>query len=122
MDPFGYGKGVELTKDRKGLVRSGDYIETFMRWFSHIHAGGETAFTDHQYEGTVQPTKGSAAFWVNLASCHTKDERAKHAGCPVLKGSKWILNRWIYSWEQWKYWPCYLEPLQTIFSFSGIPL
>ena len=120
MDPLGYEKGVELTEDHAVLVKTGDYIATFMGWFSDTQAGGETAFLAKQYEGILQPTKGSAAFWINLASCHTKDDRAEHAGCPVLKGSKWILNKWIYSWEQWKSWPCYLEPLMTIFPFNKI--
>lgn len=28
---------------------------------------------------------------------------SEHVGCPVLKGSKWILNKWIYSFDQFKY-------------------
>ena len=120
MDPWGYETGVELSEERRELVRTGDYIATFMGWFADTEAGGATAFMDQHYEGTVRPTKGSAAFWINLANCHQKDERAQHAGCPVLKGSKWILNKWIYSWEQWKSWPCYLEPLMTIFPFNKI--
>ena len=101
-------------------MRTGDYIATFMGWFADTEAGGETAFMNHKYEGTIRPTKGSAAFWINLANCHQKDERAQHAGCPVLKGSKWILNKWIYSWEQWKSWPCYLEQYKTIYPFEGM--
>ena len=120
LDPWGYEKGVELSKERYELVRSGDYIATFMGWFADTQAGGETAFVDYQYEGTVQPRKGSAAFWINLYSCHTKDNRAHHAGCPVLKGSKWILNKWIYSWNQWKSWPCHLEQLKTLLPYSDI--
>ena len=122
MDPWGYEKGIELTKEHTEFVRAGDYIATFMGWFADTQAGGGTAFMDHHYEGTMQPIKGSAAFWINLSSCHNKDKRAQHAGCPVLKGSKWILNKWIYSWEQWKSWPCYLEPLLTILPFSGMSI
>ena len=120
MDLWGYEKGVELAKDRRGLVRTGDYLATFMGWFADTEGGGETAFTKHTYEGTVKPKKGSAAFWFNLASCHQKDERALHAGCPVLKGSKWILNKWIFSWEQWKSWPCDLYQYKSIDPFSGM--
>ena len=91
-----------------------------MGWFEDTKAGGGTAFNQNNFEGTVEPTKGSAAFWINLSSCHIKDERASHGGCPVLKGSKWILNKWIYSWDQWKNWPCELVPLVSIGPFDGM--
>ena len=119
-DPLGYEAGVKLVKDRVDLTRTGDYIATFMGWFEHTPAGGNTAFISKEFEGTVEPTKGSAAFWMNLSSCHLKYRRSTHGGCPVLKGSKWILNKWIYSWDQWKNLPCYLEPYETIRPFEGM--
>ena len=119
-DPWGYEQGVKLVEDRKYLTRTGDYIATFMGWFEDTPAGGNTAFLTKESEGTVQPTKGSAAFWMNLSSCHAKDARSFHGGCPVLKGSKWIINKWINSWDQWKNFPCYLEPYQTIRPFKGM--
>ena len=119
-DPWGYEHGVELDEDRHKLTRTGDYLATFMGWFEKTQAGGNTAFTATQFEGTVKPNKGSAAFWINLSSCHKKDPRSSHGGCPVLKGSKWILNKWIYSWDQWKNWPCYLEPEIAVHPFKGM--
>ena len=120
FDPWGYEQGQEVTEDRKQLTRSGDVIATVMGWFEDTQAGGETAFTDREYEGVLEPRKGSIAFWINLSSSHRKDPRAKHGGCPVLKGSKWILNKWIYSWDQWKVTPCDLNIYQTIPPFAGI--
>ena len=120
FDPWGYEKGTALTDERPHLVRTGDYIATFMGWFEDTLAGGNTGFIEKGYEGVVQPTKGSAAFWINLSSCHYKDTRSQHGGCPVLKGSKWILNKWIYSWDQWKKWPCYSEPYGAIHPFEGM--
>ena len=120
FDPWGYEKGVDLVEDRAHLVRTGDYLATFMGWFEDTIAGGNTGFIDKDYEGVVEPMKGSAAFWINLSSCHYKDTRSQHGGCPVLKGSKWILNKWIYSWDQWKSWPCYLGEGKTIHPFEGI--
>ena len=122
LDPWGYEQGVDLVEDRHILSRTGDYIATFMGWFRETEAGGNTAFTTTGYEGTVEPTKGSAAFWMNLLSCHYKDGRSKHGGCPVLKGSKWILNKWVYSWDQWKQLPCEMRPLGTIGPFAGMSL
>ena len=125
LDPWGYEMGVQIPEDRRVLVRTGDYIATFMGWFEDTAGGGGTAFfplnpEDKGFESVVMPTKGSAAFWINLASCHVKDYRAFHAGCPVLKGSKWILNKWIYSWDQWKAWPCDMERARTILPFAGM--
>ena len=60
LDPWGYEKGVDLVEDRYFLTRTGDAIATFMGWFQETEAGGNTAFTAPGYEGTVQPTKGSA--------------------------------------------------------------
>ena len=85
IDPWGYEQGVELVEDRYSLTRTGDYIATFMGWFQDTQAGGNTAFTTENVEGTVEPTKGSAAFWINLSSCHMTDIRSAHGGCPVLK-------------------------------------
>ena len=119
-DPSGYEKGVDLEKDNVHQVRTGDYLATFMGWVTNTKAGGNTGFIDNGYEGIVEPRKGSAAFWINLLSCHYKDTRAQHGGCPVLKGSKCILNKWIYSWDQWKLWPCYLDEGRTIHPFDGI--
>ena len=120
VDPFGYEEGVELSEEHHILSRKGDYIATFMGWFEETEAGGNTAFTFENFEGTVEPIKGSAAFWINLSSCHIRDRRSQHGGCPVLKGSKWIVNKWIFSWDQWKNWPCYLEPEQDILPFEGM--
>ena len=120
LDPWGYEMGVELPEDRKILVKTGDYLATFMGWFEDTTAGGGTAFIATDYQGVLKPKKGSAAFWTNLSSCHVKDHRATHMGCPVLKGSKWILNKWIYSWDQWKDWLCQMEPNVTISPFVGM--
>ena len=42
------------------------------------------------------PEKGAAAFWYDLDSQNHRDHTTQHGGCPVLKGSKWILNKWMY--------------------------
>ena len=120
IDPWGYEQGVPIRKEQKSLVHTGDYIATFMGWIKDTASGGGTSFMDKHFEGRVMPRKGSAAFWINLLSCHSKDYRTWHAGCPVLKGSKWVLNKWIYSFDQWIRWPCLLERGKTIPYFVGI--
>ena len=120
MDPVGYEKGTTIVEHQKTLIQSGDMIATFMGWMANTELGGATAFTGKSFEKALIPKKGSAAFWINLSSCHSKDQRSVHAGCPVLKGSKWILNKWIMSYNQWKGIPCDLMPNVPIRLFADL--
>ena len=52
------------------------------------------------------PTKGAAAFWFGLYSDGSKDGAVYHGGCPVISGSKWIVNKWINTFEQFSKYPC----------------
>ena len=54
------------------------------------------------------PEKGAAAFWYDLLSDGFRDIKSLHGGCPVLKGSKWILNKWLYMLDNFKKFPCKL--------------
>jgi len=40
--------------------------------------------------------QGSAVFWFNFDNDLNPDGNTLHAGCPVIIGSKWIANKWIY--------------------------
>ena len=120
LDPWGYETGVDLVFNRRELVTSGDYIATFMGWLKNVPAGGGTGFDFLDYQGLIQPRKGSAAFWIDLTASHERDYRAIHGGCPVIKGSKWILNKWINSFDQWKHWPCEINELDETLPFAGI--
>jgi prolyl 4-hydroxylase len=60
------------------------------------------------------PTKGSVAFWHNLDLKGYRDYRNFHSGCPVLKGSKWIFNKWILSFDQFLKRPCSIDPDKDI--------
>ena len=120
MDPWGYEKGVNVPEDRMELVSSGDIIATFMGWLSSVPGGGGTGFMYRGYETLIKPVKGSAAFWLDLDAAHNEDRRTYHGGCPVLKGHKWILNKWILSFDQWKLWPCTLDKSDPIQPFLGM--
>ena len=120
LDPKGYESGTRLTTGTSILARSGDYIATFMGWLNDVPAGGGTMFSNESAFGLLKPKKGAAAFWINLKSCHMRDFRALHGGCPILSGSKWILNKWIYSWDQWTDWPCKISHSLTIDPFQGM--
>lgn len=67
--------------------------------------GGETYFPE--YGMNVVPKRGTACFWFNtierpgvlnydpLAPL-TLDLRSRHAGNPVLYGTKWVCNLWVH--------------------------
>lgn len=54
---------------------------------SDVLKGGGTAFPF--LNTVVWPEKGTAAVWYNLKKSGVGDLRTKHAGCPVLAGTKW---------------------------------
>ena len=52
-----------------------------------VELGGSTAFPFLRL--TVPPIKRSLLLWYNLHNSTESDFRTRHAGCPVLKGTKW---------------------------------
>jgi prolyl 4-hydroxylase len=48
----------------------------------------------------VTPRRGALAFWYDLDAKGYRMPSTIHGGCPVLKGSKWILNKWVYYFNQ----------------------
>ena len=120
IDPHGYIEGAELPMERRMLVRSGDMFATVMGWISDPPVGGATAFVTPMKEVIVWPTKGSAAFWYDLDRKGYRDRDTMHGGCPVLKGTKWILNKWIYYYNQWPKYSCSLHPVAKVHGFKGL--
>ncbi len=107
-----------MPPEREDLFVSGDILATFMAWLEEVGAGGATAYDAVGYEQVVFPTRGAAAFWIDLDRKGFRDFRSSHMGCPVLQGSKWILNRWIYQFDQFHTWPCRLDPVSFYEPFS----
>ncbi|XP_017873632.1 PREDICTED: prolyl 4-hydroxylase subunit alpha-2 [Drosophila arizonae] len=82
----------------------GNRIATAIFYLSDVEQGGATAFPFLNF--AVRPQLGNILFWYNLHRSSDKDYRTKHAGCPVLKGSKWIANIWIHEATQTFARPC----------------
>ncbi|XP_044181335.1 prolyl 4-hydroxylase subunit alpha-1-like isoform X1 [Acropora millepora] len=82
------------TEDKFTSLGTGNRIATFLAYMSNVEAGGGTVFT--QVGTTLFPSKGDAAFWWNLKRSGDGDVSTRHAGCPVLVGSKWVANKWIH--------------------------
>lgn len=70
--------------------------------------GGATAFT--KTGAVVKPVARSMVFWYNLLRSGEGDMRSRHGACPVLKGNKWVMNKWIRAAGQEFNRPCALEP------------
>ena len=57
------------------------------------------------------PEKGAASFWYDLTSEGNRELSSQHGGCPVLKGSKWILNKWMYYFDNFAKFPCNVKTI-----------
>ena len=68
-----------------------------------------TLYLNSGFDGTIMPEKGAATFWYDLTSEGYRERVSQHGGCPVLKGSKWILNKWMYSFDNFAKFPCNLK-------------
>ena len=101
-DPYGYIEGNKLGPGHEDLIDRGDIFGTFMAWLNDIDGGGGTVFSHPGHEMLVKPTKGSVAFWHSLDRKGHRQITADHGGCPVIKGSKWILNRWLYYFDNFR--------------------
>ena len=114
LDSQGFFDGSSARNDQENR---GDYIATIMAWLGNTPSGGVTSFFRSQAEALVYPTKGSAAFWWDIYHYGGRDQGTAHGGCPVAMGTKWILNKWVYSHNQWNRYPCRLTMQEAMFPY-----
>ena len=88
---------------------TGDIFGTFMAWLKDVKAGGATGFVYPTHEIAVTPERGSAAFWLSLDRRGHREKLSDHGGCPIAIGSKWILNKWIYLFDNFEKFKCGLS-------------
>lgn len=86
---------------------NGNRIATVLFYMSEVAQGGATVFTELGL--SVFPVRRAAAFWLNLHASGEGDLATRHAACPVLRGSKWVSNKWIHQGGQELIKPCDLE-------------
>ncbi|CAG9119278.1 unnamed protein product [Plutella xylostella] len=85
----------------------GNRIATVLFYMSDVAQGGATVFTELGL--SLSPVKRAAAFWLNLHPSGEGDLATRHAACPVLRGSKWVSNKWIHQGGQELIKPCGTE-------------
>jgi prolyl 4-hydroxylase len=68
-------------------------IKTLLVYLNGGFAGGETEFPSLKLK--IRPRGGDALLFDNVRSDGSPEPLMRHAGLPVLQGSKWLATRWI---------------------------
>ena len=80
-------------------------MTTKITCFIHtVELGGNTIFPN--LDLSIKPTKGTALFWFNFDSKMQDYDQIIHMGCPVIRGNKWLANKWIKFNAQFKNYKC----------------
>ncbi|XP_054263262.1 prolyl 4-hydroxylase subunit alpha-3-like [Macrosteles quadrilineatus] len=103
-----YSISGEYLPHRDHLIYDVDWVDdrlaTLMIYLTDVEQGGNTVFTKWQL--SVPPVKNSALFWFNFRPNGDPENGSDHSGCPVLRGTKWVLNKWILNYGQDVNFPC----------------
>lgn len=70
----------------------GQRVHTVFAYLTEVEEGGETAFP--QLDLAIRPRRGRLVHFVNLDATGQPDPRTLHAGCPVVRGEKWLATIW----------------------------
>lgn len=98
-----YTPGQEYKPHKDYLVGpgAGEYLElqggqrvvTTFVYLDDVAEGGETDFPELKV--SIKPARGRAVKFYNLDSTGAPNPMTLHAGCPVLKGEKWLATFWF---------------------------
>ena len=77
-----------------GAVDKRDRFATILVYLRDVEEGGETEFP--KLGVAVKPKKGQALVWTNMDSQGTCDPTSVHQAAKVIRGHKFILQRWYY--------------------------
>ena len=97
----------DLEVQERSAGAHGNRIATLLVYLAEPLAGGATIFTDSGVR--LLSKKNAAVFWYNLLPNGDPDLITRHAGCPVLAGTKWVMNKWFHANDQIFTRPCDLQ-------------
>jgi prolyl 4-hydroxylase len=75
-------------------VTSGGH--TIFPWANKSKGGWTSSDCDIPTALKVKPIKGEAIIFYSLNSDGSMDDKSLHGGCPVIEGTKWSGNKWIW--------------------------
>jgi prolyl 4-hydroxylase len=96
--------------DKVNAVNGGNRYATVLMYLAAAEEGGETVFPKipapnginpdfsdcAKYSLAVKPKKGDAILFHSMNATGDLEERSMHGACPVLKGEKWSMTKWIH--------------------------
>jgi len=125
--PVHYGEGLQVLRyqktqkyeahwdyffDKVNAVNGGNRYATVLTFLSTVEEGGETVFPKipspiglngpdfsdcAKHVLAAKPKKGDAVLFHSMKPNGDLEELSLHAACPVIKGIKWSMPKWIHT-------------------------
>lgn len=106
--PVEHGEGFQVLRYEQGqeykphydfflqdslTANGGNRYLSIIIYLNTPEEGGETVFPEINYK--VKAEKGNAVAFFNMDEHGNLDYKTLHAGAPVIKGTKWIVTKWL---------------------------
>jgi len=127
MTPVYHGEGLQVLRyevgqkyeahwdyffDEKNAAKGANRYATMLTFLDTVEEGGETVFTKMptpngrdnkgfsecaKHHLAVKPHKGDAVLFHSMTFTGELEQRSMHGACPVIKGTKWSMAKWIHA-------------------------
>ncbi|GIL57151.1 hypothetical protein Vafri_12453 [Volvox africanus] len=106
-----YDSHVNYFFHKEGSANGGNRWATVLMYLAETEEGGETVFPKipapgginsgfsecAKYNLAVKPRKGDAILFHSMKTNGQLEERSLHGACPVIKGEKFSMTKWIHA-------------------------